>query len=151
MYESCFDNEARNSLHDGQKSQRILSENHNAVGMAGEFAFGEFSGFWPDTSDRVDGDGGIDFVIPLKFTVDVKTARKAIHLIHEQGKEFADIFVLAEYSDEKNTAKLLGWEFGSVLKKAPTKDFGYGVINHYIHRSKLRPMQELKERLLILN
>jgi len=149
MYEDHFDNESRNALHNGQKSQRILSENHNAVGMAGEFAFGEFCGLWPDTTDRVGGDNGFDFIVPLKFTVDIKTARKAFHLIHEKGKNFADIYVLAEYDDESNTAQLIGWEFGKTLEKAPTKDFGYGVINHYIRQKELRPMSELKNRMFL--
>jgi hypothetical protein len=35
--------------------------------------------------------------------------------------------------------------WGRVLKQAPTRDFGYGVMNHYIASEKLRPMSELND------
>lgn len=92
---------------------------------------------------------GVDFHIMLSFTVDVKTFRKPVHLIHEQGKPVVDIYVLASFDDETSKSKLVGWEWGSILAKAPVRDFGYGVINHFIHCSKLRPMDDLKKRLWI--
>ena len=155
-YNALFSNDDRNALHAGQASQRILSPNHNAVGMAGEWAFGEFSGLWPDTTDKPSGDGGKDFILPLLFTVDIKTARKAIHLIHEEGKPFADIFILAEYDDLTDRATMIGWAWGGDLKKAPVDDgspsgkFKHGVCNHYIHRSRLRDMNKLSERIIRL-
>ncbi len=136
----------RHELHENHSSSRPLSDNYEGGGIDGEVAFSMFSGIACDLSERPGGDKGIDFVVPLLFTVDVKTARKAYHLIHETGKSFADIYVLAEYNGEGKPATLLGWEYGSKLSKAPTKDFGYGIINHYIHKSKLRPMTELKKR-----
>ena len=139
--------EDRNELHKNHESQRVLSEKHNEVGMAGEFSFGEFCGLWPDTESKPGGDGGIDFTVPLKFTVDVKTARKPGNLIHEQGKPVADIYVLAGYDDQSEKATLLGWQWGATLAAAPVRDFGYGVINHYIPQSQLRPMSELQARL----
>jgi hypothetical protein len=117
--------------------------------MHGEFSFGMLCGLMPDVSDKPAGDGGIDFTVPLLFTVDVKTARKAFNLIHEQGKPFADIFVLAEFDDSNQTfckASAVGWEWGAVLAKAPVKDFGYGVENHYIPRERLRSMDTLVRR-----
>lgn len=137
----------RAELHAGQASSRPLSENYEDVGIAGEFAFGQFCGLMPDLDERPDGDGGVDFVLPLLFTVDVKTARKAHNLIHEQGKPFADVFVLAEYFDATRNARLVGWEYGRKLAAAPVRDFGYGVLNHYIARSELRPMDELAARI----
>lgn len=137
----------RHEIHKNHDSSRPLSEGYEDVGIAGEFAFGEFCGLWPDTSLKPKGDGGVDFTVPLNFTVDVKTGRKPFNLIHEEGKPFVDIYVLAKFDDETKEASLLGWEWGHVLKKAPTKDFGYGVINHYISVEKLRPMEELKRRI----
>lgn len=138
--------ESRTSIHTNHKSQRILSKDHDKVGLSGEFAFGEFSGLWPDTRSLEGGDCGVDFTVGLGFTVDVKTYRKPGNLIHEQGKPFADIFVLAKYDDETGKSELLGWEWGAILKKAPVRDFGYGVINHYIPAKDLRPMETLSKR-----
>jgi hypothetical protein len=138
---------SRTKQHNGDSSQRILSDKHDLVGMSGELAFGEFSGLWPDTSLKREGDSGVDFRIRLEFTVDVKTARKALNLIHEQGKPFADIYVLAQFNEDNNSSTLLGWELGRILKGAPTRDFGYGVINHYIPAEKLRPMNALYKKL----
>ncbi len=139
--------ESRTNLHRDHHTQRILSENHDQVGVSGEFAFGEFSGLYPDTRPLAGGDRGVDFNVRLEFTVDVKTCRIPKNLIHEQGKPFADIFVLAKYDDETGKAELLGWEWGAKLKAAPVRDFGYGIINHFIPTNELRPMEELKKRL----
>lgn len=138
---------SRTEIHSGHLSQRILSQDHDKVGLSGEFAFGEFCGLWPDTRSLAGGDRGSDFTIAMKFTVDVKTYRNPGNLIHEQGKPFADVFVLARYDDETGKAQLLGWEWGAKLKAAPVRDFGYGVINHYISATELRRMEELKCRL----
>jgi hypothetical protein len=138
----------RTSHHNNDRSQRILSRDHDKVGLAGEFVFGEFSGRWPDTSIKRGGDEGIDFHINLTFTVDVRTARKPYNLIHEEGKPFSsDIYVLAGFNDDTQRASLIGWEWGSALSRAPTRDFGHGVINHFISADKLRPMEELAKRL----
>jgi hypothetical protein len=139
--------DSRTEVHAGHSTQRILSEEHDKVGLSGEFAFGEFSGLWPDTRLLTSGDRGVDFTIAMLFTVDVKTYRKPGNLIHEQGKPFADIFVLAKYDEDTGKSSLLGWEWGTKLKSAPVKDFGYGVINHYIPANHLRSMDELKNRL----
>ena len=55
-----------------------------------------------------------------------------------------DIYVLADYNEGNSI--LLGWEWGKTLIQAPTKDFGYGVINHYIPAEDLRPISTIKER-----
>lgn len=137
----------RAELHAGHASSRPLSEGYEQIGLAGEVAFGMFSGLCPDFSDRPGGDRGVDFVSSLRYTVDVKTARRANNLLHEAGKPIAaDIYVLAEYDEGK--AELVGWEWGRNLAKAPTRDFGHGVVSHYIPREKLRPMSELARRLV---
>ncbi len=46
--------------------------------------------------------------MPLRFTVDVKTACKAFNLILEVGRVTADIYVLAEFNWEGERARLVG-------------------------------------------
>jgi hypothetical protein len=141
---------SRSEIHKNHKSHRPLSKGFEEVAMSGEFKFGEFSGFWPDTILRPGGDGGIDFRIPLMFTIDVKTFRNPKNLVHEVGKPFADIYVLARYSDEKKESTLLGWEWGIILKKAPKKTLhGHSVLNHYIPAEELKPIKLLAKRFLI--
>ncbi len=137
---------ARQQSHSAHSSQRPLSNGYDVVGLAGEFEFGRMFGLMPDLTAKAGGDSGVDFLLPLKFAVDVKTFRKAKNLIHEQKKKFADVFVLAEYDDVTSRAQLLGWEWGARLKAAPIKDFGYGVLNHHISANELRPMAELLSR-----
>jgi hypothetical protein len=138
--------DARAALHAGHASSRPLSDDHENVGLAGEFEFGRFCGQMPDLSERPAGDKGVDFVVPLLYTVDVKTARKASNLIHEASKPLAaDIYVLAEHIGDD--ARLLGWAWRSTLAAAPVKDFGHGIENRYIPREMLRPMEELGRRI----
>lgn len=139
--------EARHQSHKNHKSSRPLSKDYELIGLLGELEFAKATGVMPDLERKLDGDKGIDFVVPVRLSVDVKTARKAFNLIHEQGKPFADIYVLAQYEDDQNRTKLLGWEFGSTLSRAPVKDFGYGIINHYIPAENLRPMSALLGRI----
>ena len=135
----------RHDIHKNHASSRPLSKDYELVGLSGEVAFAEFSGLEVDWEERPSGDKGIDFTTPNGMTVDVKTARKAFNLIHEENKPFADIYILAQYMDDAEEAALIGWEYGETLEKAPRKDFGYGIINHYIHKNKLRSMDDLKE------
>jgi hypothetical protein len=139
--------EKRTALHRGRASQRPLGKNYDEVGLAGEFEFGKWAGLFPDLEARTKGDKGIDFRVLLRYTVDVKTARRAYSLLHEQGKPLADIYVLAEYDDETGEARLVGWEWGKTVARAPVIDLGRGVLNHSIDRSALRPMSELEQYL----
>jgi hypothetical protein len=143
--------EQRSNTHVGHASQRVLSEDYNIVGVSGEFAFGNKFNLKVDDSIKPSGDKGVDFVIDLtvgeeqrSFTVDVKTARLPYNLLLEVGKPVVDIYVLADYNN--GDSMLLGWEWGIKLSQASSKDFGYGVINHYISALDLRPMDELYER-----
>lgn len=134
----------RHETHRDHPSSRPLSVDYEFIGLMGEVEFAKATGFMLDLERKPGGDSGFDFVIPLDFKIDVKTAEKAFNLIHEAGKPFrADIYVLAKYDPSLHTTTLIGWEFASVLKAAPTKDFGHGVINHYIPVAKLRPMESL--------
>jgi hypothetical protein len=141
---------ARHELHKDHPTHRPLSEGYELVGLRGEEELARALGLEVDMVRRPRGDGGIDNVLCLSgndFVVDVKCARKPRNLIVEVGCVVAKtIYVLASYSDEADAAELLGWQWGKVLLDAPTKDFGYGVINHYIPRGQLRDLEELKNR-----
>ena len=136
--------EQRSNTHIGHASQRILSEDYNLIGVCGEDAFAKEFNLEVDDSIKPSGDNGTDFVLNLGFSIDVKTAKLPYNLLLEVGKPVADIYVLADYNN--GDTKLIGWEWGLRLSQAPTKDFGYGVINHYIPAGNLRPMGELKRR-----
>jgi hypothetical protein len=118
--------------------------------MVGEVEFGKFSGVCPDFAfDRKNGDGGIDFVIPLLYTVDVKTTEPGRNLIHRLDKPVAaDIYVLA-YADG-NQGELVGWVWGKQLAAAEVRDLGHGIDSRFMRREALRPMEELGSRLLKL-
>ena len=135
----------RHDIHKNHASSRPLSKDYELVGLSGEIAFGEFADLKADLSERPEGDHGVDFTTPNGMTIDVKTARRAYNLIHETGKQFVDIYVLAQYDDSTERATLIGWEYGNTLAKAPSKNFGYGIINHYISKDKLRPMLDIKK------
>lgn len=138
----------RSALHKDHASCRQLSENYDEIGMAGELAFGKMFGLMPDLELRPEGDKGVDFRVILGLSVDVKTAQKPYNLIHEVGKPFADLYVLCQYHDDTGRATIIGWETGSILRAAPTRDFGYGVVNHYIPADRLRPISELRKKVL---
>ena len=140
----------RGTLHREHASSRPLSEGYELVGLVGEAEFSRVAQMPMDLTRRPGGDGRVDFVVPLRFTVDVKTFRNPGNLIQEIGKVSADIYVLAKYHDDSRRAELLGWEWGSALVKAPTRDFGYGIVTHYIAREELRPMSSLLERIMRL-
>ena len=132
----------RQQLHKDQDTSRPLSEDYEFVGLAGEIAFSELFDMPIDLRSLAGGDKGVDFTTRLG-TVDVKTARKAFNLIVEKGKVVADIYVLASYDGKTKAAELLGWEYGSVIKTWPIKDFGYGIFNHFMTASVLKPMSDL--------
>ncbi len=140
--------DGRHDAHKDHASSRPLSLDYEFIGLSGETAFGRVCGQMPDLDRKLEGDKGVDFYVPLIFSVDVKTARKAFHLIHEQGKHFADIYVLAQYDDETKQSKLIGWEWGIKLKNAPVKDFGYGIMNHYIPAKELKPIDDMIKRMI---
>lgn len=142
--------EARHLSHINHPTHRPLSEDYELVGLRGEQALAEFFGLTVDMVRRPGGDGGVDNILNLsgaEYIVDVKCARKPFHLICEVGKVLPKtIYILAGYSDEADAAELLGWQWGVVLKRTSTRDFGYGVINHYIPRERLRNLSELVSR-----
>ena len=112
----------RSDTHKGHASQRVLSEDYNVVGISGEAAFAEDFSLEVDKSIKPSGDNGIDFLLPLYFTVDVKTAKKAYNLLLEEGKVLSDIYVLADYNE--GDTFLVGWEWGKILSKHQLRILG---------------------------
>lgn len=140
---------ARAELHAGHSTALRKDDEREIIGLAGEVEFGDVFHQPVDFSRRLSGDGGIDFIIPLRFTVDVKAACNPTYLIVPVGAVVADIYVLAKYIEPRKTP-LLGWEWGTTLRQAPTRDFGYGVVNHYIPQGELKKMKELGDRIMHL-
>lgn len=127
---------------------RKLSPDNEIKGIVGEAEFAR--AYDQPMNWSVASDGGIDFTIPLAFTFNVKCAEIPKYLIHEFGKVVADIYVLGQYLKPAKRCRFLGWETGEKLRAAPFKDFGYGIINHYIAREELRPMSEVDRRIMHL-
>ena len=139
----------RAELHADHASSRVWTPDCHLVGLVGEAEFARVFAQPLDLNERPGGDGGVDFTLPIRMTVDVKTARKPVFLIEKEGLVVADIYVLAGYSDELGRAELLGWTTGALLAAAPIRDFGYGP-NHAIAREELRPMETLRQKVMVL-
>lgn len=115
------------------------------IGIRGEMAFGEFCGLCPDLSVGK-SDGGVDFVVPLLYTIDVKAAKGRRNLIYRADKPLnADIYVLADVEGGKAT--LAGWAWKSQLERAEVRDLGHGKDSRFLPREQLRPMSDLEARL----
>ena len=127
---------ARERIHENQASSRPLSPGYEAVGILGEAEFAFRTGLPFDVGERPAGDNRVDFFTELG-TIDVKTARKPYNLLREVGKHHAEILVLAGVVPN-GWAKLIGWEYDSVITNAPFKDFGYSILNHYIPAENLK-------------
>ena len=127
----------RSELHKGQRSQRILTKNYERLGIKGERTFSDWSGLTMDTTDRIQGDRGIDFTA-AGYTIDVKTASHDYGLWVEKGKARADIFVLCVIDE------LIGWCWQEMLLTAPLKVSGYGITNYVLRSQKLKPMATLE-------
>jgi hypothetical protein len=131
---------------DRHPTHAAIRSDCDSVGIAGEIAFGQFCGVCPDFSVGMKhGDGGVDFVVPLLYSVDVKTAATGLNLVHRQDKPLAaDIYVLAE-SDGLD-ATLVGWAWKSQLERAEVRDLGHGIPVRFVPREMLRPMADLAAR-----
>jgi len=139
---------ARKDLHNPIKQQDALIEDKDPMGMLGEMAFALITGHAVDLEQRIEGDEGYDFIVPLKFTIDVKTTaktEKSHNLMVQEGKVKADIYVLAMV--ENDMPDFVGWAWGKQVKAAPTRDFRAGYQSHYIPIDNLSPMDELYKRL----
>lgn len=150
---TALDGEAkqRTAMKNTAASHRPLSEGSEIVGLVGECQFGcEFNLPLINWERKPAGDSGHDFIVPVRFTLDVKTARNPLNLLVEQHKVLADIYALAGYSDDTKQARLLGWEWKAAVLRAPVSDRFGGVMSHYIPAEDLRPMEELHKRVMRL-
>jgi hypothetical protein len=79
-------------------------------------------------------------------SVEINTAKKPRKLIVAKAVLRPNtIYVLVGLYDHRpGEAAMIGWEWGHKLLTAPSKDFGYGVLSHYLPWRELRPMAELK-------
>jgi hypothetical protein len=141
----------RHERHLNHPTHRPLSHNYEFVGLRGEDDFAREFGCEVDLSAKPGGDGGRDFGLAAigygHVVIDVKTARKPKHLLVETGKvKLLTVYVLAGYEDVHDTVMLVGWEWGWKVMTAPTRQFGYSVVNHFIPARELRPIPELRRR-----
>jgi hypothetical protein len=125
---------------------RPLSHDYEYIGLVGEDAFGIVFGHSINLSLNRNGDGGFDYYCG-RWRVDVKTLKKPKYLLVEKDCCKADIYVLACYSEKTDSAMLIGWEFGKVMKAIPPFDTGRGVINHAKFIKYLMPMSRLHKLL----
>lgn len=132
---------ARDVRHQRHASSRPFSKDYQLKGLVGEYEFAKFSGLPLDIRPRPRGDGHVDFISRDGRTIDVKTANIPKWLFVESGKPTADIFVLAGYVPDHETAFLLGWVTASrVLAVAPVLS-KFNVSNHQFPRTCLEPME----------
>lgn len=107
----------RERIHKNHPSNRPLSRDYEFISLVGEDVladeFSEF-GFTIDLTLRPSGDGGTDFSSSLG-KIDAKTYRNAIHVLVEQNKVNSDVYVLAQYHEDTETATLLGWEYKNAV------------------------------------
>lgn len=138
--------EQRTASHDDRAAtNNAIVADCDDIGIRGELAFGEFCGLCPDLSVGK-SDGGVDFVVPLLYTVDVKAAKGRRNLIYRTDKPLvADIYVLADVEGGKAT--LAGWAWKSQLERAEVRDLGHGKDSRFLPREQLRPMSDLEARL----
>lgn len=119
------------------------------IGIYGEGAFHMVSGL-PMNNDILDyGDDGKDFEYQGKF-IDVKTARNPGHLLVKEiewERSKASYFVQAglKHPEIPFTVDLIGWETREEMMKAPKRDWGRGILNHYKKSYNLKPIGLLLE------
>ena len=140
-----------------RRMRNRVSQQHNISGPQGQFvgltveaAFQIASGYPMNLRRLPNGDGGIDFVVPLRFLISITGYREPRCLLHPKNKAFrCDIYVLGQYIDEDTISEFLGWEYRQKLAAAEIIDLGYGP-NHAIEAGKLRKMPELFDRIMHL-
>jgi hypothetical protein len=121
----------------------------------GQWEFGRQFNMAIDLTDRPGGDGRINFITDIG-TLSVSTAQKPNNLLREVGKECARYHVLAKFSAKNqdsywyrhSSVRLIGWESDEVMLQQPTRDFGHGIVSHYLLARELRPIIELRYLLL---
>lgn len=149
---------ARNAGHKNGGTETFFGDKDilGNAGIAAERFFARTFGLLYDLKDatgRPQGDGGIDFGVPLKsghvFTVNVKGATKKPYSLLVKCKQLThhqppDAYVVVGFTPVSRKPFFVGWERGHVAAKAEITDFGYGPGSEcrIILRDALRPMRE---------
>jgi hypothetical protein len=139
----------REASHQGHPKNRphLRPVGANLMGLRGEEAFAQRYGLAVDLTPRPGGDGGVDVFVTVsgqKYPVDCKAAVIPKDLIVEAGRcQPGTVYVLCRYLEPEDRCDLLGWQWGRILLRSQPKDYGYGVMNHWQPREKIRPMSDL--------
>ena len=137
----------RSELHDkaGRKGVTFIKDPtvREQDSLRAEWEFAKVCGLMPDLRENVSGDGGADFTVDVRYTVDVKASRNPGNLLIPVGKVTADIYVLYDTDESWPMPCPIGWMWGARMKKQPSKDFGYGVESHYMPAKQLMPFPSL--------
>jgi hypothetical protein len=140
----------RHHIHKNHDSSRPLSQYYELIGLVGEWMFARRYDLDMDLEPRPGGDGRVDFEVN-GFTIDVKSAEKAYNLLREVDKPHAEILVLVSVNLKERIGKMIGWEFDEEMLNLiyPPKIFhpGGGILNHYVHRTRLKHMSLLEDLL----
>ena len=140
---------ARPAIHEGQASDRPLSDGEEEIGLAGEIAFARWAEVEPDLTLRPNGRCSVNFRINGK-QINVSTARTPTDLRVERQKTKADIYVLYAYREQTRDARAIGWASKEEVQRAPIRDAGgMGIKSHTIPPQLLHPMPELRQVLEI--
>lgn len=136
--------ETRNRKYDGT-ANAAFDDEYLKIAMLAEWAFAKATGLLPDLKERAQGDGGVDFEMPLLPTVDVKGMKFGYkYLTHKVGKPLADIYVLYECDVNSGETNAVGWAWGTELAAAEQKKLrADGYLSYVIHRDQLHPMADL--------
>ena len=110
-------------------STRALAPDYHCLGLLGEAAFAAQSGLPLDLSDRVEGDGGVDFRVPNPagppVTINVKTSRKMhLGMLVEQSQLVADIYVAVDCPEYE--PEMLGWASRALIAQLPLETYPSG-------------------------
>lgn len=138
----------RTELHTGQASQTLRGKNTDQIAMKGEFFFAKTTGMMPNLKEKIAGDSGIDFIVAIMMTLDVKTSRIGDRLLHKAGKPTADLYVLVHYIEAIDDCEYVGWTTRQFLLNKEPRDTGCGIINHEVLAGELRPIEELLRRMV---
>ena len=138
----------RQELHKNHASTRRYSKHStDLVGLAGENAYAKAFNLDMDKSRKPGGDGGHDFYFQA-LRVDVKTTAFTgpnktlpVEVAPANNRPHAVAYVLAFADMERRVARLLGWQFFSVIRTYPQRTFpGRDIVNYMVPAADLLPM-----------
>lgn len=149
---------ARRELHKNRTFGSIpQSEDCEELGLRAEAEFARSYGLEVDMERRPGGDGGKDFVVSMRAQdgtvraqhIDAKGMHPwGRHLLVEEGRVHADVFVLVVCDDERGDG-IVGWAWRSEVLAHPAKLWPK-LMNHAIHLRELHRPFELRERIMVI-